>query len=271
MSYIIAVDLDGTLLSSENKITKYTKEIIRLLIKKNFYFIFASGRHHIDVMKIQDSLKIKSFMITSNGARIYNLDGKLIFSNNLEEDIAEKLCKIKYFDKEIITQIYQNNKWYINNNSIENKFCSSFSSLKYEFFHPNNLKFSNISKIFFTSKNIYKLYVLERKIINDYRNQVHIRFSVPGCLEVVSGITSKGYGLKLISNLLGISLNNCIAFGDGMNDQDMLNIVGKAYIMKNADPRLKDVLPHAKIIESNDEDGVARCLKKIFIEDEKNI
>ncbi|QIQ41655.1 MAG: Cof-type HAD-IIB family hydrolase [Buchnera aphidicola (Microlophium carnosum)] len=271
MCYIIAVDLDGTLLSSKNKITKYTQEIIRILIKKRFYFIFASGRHYIDVMEIRDSLKINIFMITSNGAKIYNLDNELIFSNDLEENIASKLCRIKYLDTEIITQIYQNNKWYINNNKIDNKFCSALSILKYQYFHPDNLNFNNISKIFFTSRNFQKLYILKRTIANYYGKKVHMNFSVPGCLEIVSGSTSKGYGLKLISNLLGIPLNNCIAFGDGMNDQDMLTVAGKAYIMKNADSRLKNALPHLEVIESNDNDGVARCLNKIFIESNAKI
>lgn len=262
MYQVIAVDLDGTLLSSENKITKYTEEIIHLLIEKNFYFVFASGRHHIDVMKIRDRLKIKAFMITSNGAKIYNLDNKLIFSDNLEQDIASKLCSIEYLDTEIITQVYQKNKWYINNNKIDNKFSSALSSLKYQYFHPDNFQFDNISKIFFTSRNFQKLYILEKKITDYYGDKVYISFSVPGCLEIVSGTTSKGYGLKLISNLLGISLDNFIAFGDGMNDQDMLTIVGKAYIMQNADSRLKKELPHIEIIKSNNNDGVARCLKK---------
>ncbi|WAI11805.1 MAG: Cof-type HAD-IIB family hydrolase [Buchnera aphidicola (Macrosiphum albifrons)] len=271
MSHIIAVDLDGTLLSSENKITKYTQKIIQLLIKKNFHFIFASGRHYIDVMEIRDSLKIKIFMITSNGAKIYNLDDELIFSDNLEAHIASTLCRMEYLDAEIITQVYQNNKWYINNNKIDNKFCPALSSLKYQYFHPDDLACNNISKIFFTSRNFQKLYILKRKITDCYGGKVHINFSVPGCLEIVSGTTSKGHGLKLISNLLGVPLNNCIAFGDGMNDQDMLDIAGKAYIMQNADSRLKDILPHIEIIGSNNNDGVARCLNKMFIENDKNI
>lgn len=271
MYRIIAVDLDGTLLTSENKITKYTKEIIQILIQKKFYFVFASGRHYIDIMKIKDSLKINIFIISSNGSKIYNLDNNLIFSDNLDENIASKLCRIKYSDKEIITQVYQNDQWYINNNKVENNFCSLLSSLQYKYFYPDDLNFKNISKIFFTSRNFQKLHILKRKIINFYGNKVHVNFSIPGCLEIVSGTTSKGYGLKLIANLLGVSLKNCIAFGDGMNDQDMLKVAGKAYIMKNSDPHLKIALPHLEIIESNDNDGVARCLNKIFIENNKEM
>jgi len=81
---------------------------------------------------------------------------------------------------------------------------------------------------------------LKKKILSSFNNnKVNVNFSVPGCLEVVSGRVSKGFGLKLISNMLKISLKKFIAFGDGMNDEDMLNITGKSCIMKNADVRLK--------------------------------
>ncbi|QCI23606.1 Cof-type HAD-IIB family hydrolase [Buchnera aphidicola (Macrosiphoniella sanborni)] len=265
MYKVIVVDLDGTLLSSENKITKYTKKIINILIKDNFYFVLASGRHDIDVMKVKNILNIKAFMITSNGAKIYNLDNELIFSDNLNETIAAILCQIVYTDQDIITQIYQDNKWYINNNKADNGFLPDLSLLKYQYFHPDYFNYQNITKIFFTSKNYEKLCMLKKKIIQLLNNKIYISFSNKLCLEVISGQSSKGHGLKLISNLLKISLDEFIAFGDGMNDKDMLTIVGKAYIMKNADVLLKYTCPHIEIIDSNDDDGVAKCLYNMFI------
>ncbi|WP_422667501.1 Cof-type HAD-IIB family hydrolase [Buchnera aphidicola] len=265
MYKIIALDLDGTLLSPKYEITNYTEKIIKSLIEKNFYFIFASGRHYIDITSIQDKLKIKTFIISSNGARVYDLNRKLIFKKNLEIHIAQNLCKIKYFDNEIITQVYCDDNWYINNNEIDNKFCPSLSSLKYRFFKPNSLNYSNISKIFFTSCNINKMNILEEEIIHLWGDNINASYSMPGCLEIVSGKTSKGEGLKKISSLLGVSLKNFISFGDGMNDKEMLSISGKGCIMKNGDPRLKMILPNIEIIESNVNDGVALFLYNTFL------
>ena len=90
MYRIIATDLDGTLLSKDHKITEYTKNIIKFLSNHGIYFVLASGRHYIDVMRIRDILEIDAFMITSNGSEVYNLDGTLIFKNNLYPDIAKK-------------------------------------------------------------------------------------------------------------------------------------------------------------------------------------
>ena len=61
-------------------------------------------------------------MITSNGFKIYNLNNKLIFINNLDEKIALMLCKIVYQEPDIVTKIHQNNQWYINNQNIKNEF-----------------------------------------------------------------------------------------------------------------------------------------------------
>ncbi|WP_348769451.1 Cof-type HAD-IIB family hydrolase [Buchnera aphidicola] len=265
MYRIITVDLDGTLLSPENKITKYTTKIIQSLIDKGLYVVFASGRHHIDMMNIRDNLNIKIFIIASNGAKVFHLDKQLIFESHLNIDIATKLGYLKYLDLDIITQVYRNNQWYINNSKIQNNFCPDLSLIKYKYFHPDTFNFSNVSKIFFTSNNFKKLYNLEKYIISAFNNQVNISFSLPGCLEIISGKTSKGYGLKLISNILGISLQECITFGDGMNDYDMLRISGKSCIMKNSDVRLKQVLPYSEVIGSNKDDSVAVFLDKMFL------
>ncbi|UPT14420.1 Cof-type HAD-IIB family hydrolase [Buchnera aphidicola] len=265
MYRIITVDLDGTLLSPQNKITKYTKKIIKLLLSKGLYVVFASGRHHIDMMYIRDSLNIKIFMITSNGAKIYGLDNQLIFENDLNIDIASNLIYLTHLDSDIITQVYQNDHWYINNSKIKNNFCPSLSLLQYQYFHPDTFNFSKISKIFFTSNNFKKLFNLEKHIIDSLDKKVHANFSSPGCLEVISGKTSKGFGLKIISNNLGISLKECITFGNGMNDYDMLKISGKACIMENSDLRLKNILPHAEVIGNNKDDSVAVFLNKMFI------
>ena len=46
--------------------------------------------------------------------------------------------------------------------------------------------------------------------------------------------------------MLGYTLSDCIAFGDGMNDAEMLSMAGKGCIMANAHQRLKDLHPNWK-------------------------
>lgn len=82
MYQVVASDLDGTLLSPDHTLSPYAKETLKLLTARGVNFVFATGRHHIDVGQIRDNLGIKSYMITSNGARVHDTDGNLVFSHS---------------------------------------------------------------------------------------------------------------------------------------------------------------------------------------------
>ena len=55
---------------------------------------------------------------------------------------------------------------------------------------------------------------------------------------------------------MGYNLKDCIAFGDGMNDAEMLSMAGKGCIMGNAHQRLKDLHPELEVIGLNADDAV---------------
>ncbi|MCV5446825.1 HAD hydrolase family protein, partial [Escherichia coli] len=75
-------------------------------------FVFATGRHYIDVGQIRDNLGIRSYMITSNGARVHDSDGQQIFAHNLDRDIAADLFEIVRNDPKIVTNVYREDEWY---------------------------------------------------------------------------------------------------------------------------------------------------------------
>lgn len=59
---------------------------------------------------------------------------------------------------------------------------------------------------------------------------------------------NKGSALAVLSDHLGLSLTECMAFGDAMNDREMLESVGRGLIMGNAMPQLIAELPHLSVI-----------------------
>ncbi len=73
-------------------------------------------------------------------------------------------------------------------------------------------------------------------------------FSAMDCLEVLPVGCNKGAALAVLSQHLGFTLQECMAFGDAMNDREMLGSVGRGFIMGNAMPQLKAELPHLPVI-----------------------
>lgn len=265
MYHVVASDLDGTLLSPEHTLSPYAKETLKLLTQRDVHFVFATGRHHIDVSQIRDNLDIDAFMITSNGARVHNTAGELIFSHDLNEEIARDLYGMMHDDVDIITNVYSDDDWFINRESPEQKAFFQESIFQYQLFEPSVLEASGVCKVYFTCDDHEKLLLLENAINTRWSKRVNVSFSLPTCLEVMAGTVSKGHALEEVAKIIGYTLKDCIAFGDGMNDLEMLSMAGKGCIMHNAHQRLKDRLPNMEVIDSNINDAVPHYLSKMFL------
>ncbi|WP_343183102.1 Cof-type HAD-IIB family hydrolase [Buchnera aphidicola (Neophyllaphis podocarpi)] len=264
MYKIVASDLDGTLLTPEHTLSSYTIKTLRLLTSKGIHFIFATGRHYKDVSFIKKKIDISAFLITSNGARVHNNFNELIMEYNLDNQISLDLCKIKYLDPDIITQVYKDDGWYINKPCLQEDIFYKESNFYYKLFKLDCFVATNISKVFFTCHDLNKLINLKKEISLIWGNKINVAFSCPSCLEVISGNVSKGIALQFVAEYLGLTLESCIAFGDGMNDKDMLIMAGKGCIMLNADPRLKYDLPNIEVIDSNTNEGVSKYINKLY-------
>ena len=93
----VVSDLDGTLLNANHVIGDFTIEILNKLEQKGVDIILATGRNHTDVSSILGKIGAEhAVMITSNGARVRDLKGNLIYSNSLPEEIVLELYKIPF-------------------------------------------------------------------------------------------------------------------------------------------------------------------------------
>lgn len=265
MYQVVASDLDGTLLSPEHILTPYAKETLRLLTARGIHFVFATGRHHVDVGQIRDNLGIRAYMITSNGARVHDTDGNLVFTHNLDGDIASDLFGMVHNDTDIITNVYRDDQWLMNRHRPDEERFFKESVFQYSLYQPGQLETDGISKVFFTSSVHEHLLPLEQAINARWGDRVNVSFSTLTCLEVMAGGVSKGHALEAVAKAMGYSLKECISFGDGMNDKEMLSMAGKGCIMGNAHQRLKDLLPELEVIGTNGEDAVPHYLRRLFL------
>lgn len=265
MYQVVASDLDGTLLAPDHTLKAYTKETLQLLTARGIDFVFATGRHHIDVSQIRDNLGISAFMITSNGARVHNPAGELIFAHDVDADIADELFGMVHDDPEILTNVYRHDDWYMNRTRLDQQDFFRESKFEYQLFEPGRLPTDGICKVYFTSDNHQRLAALEDALNARWGDRVNVSFSLPVCLEVMAGGVSKGHALDQVAKTLGYSLQDAISFGDGMNDKEMLTMAGKGCLMSNSHQRLKDLLPELEVIGTNGDQAVARRLRHMYL------
>ncbi|XKM12975.1 Cof-type HAD-IIB family hydrolase [Orbaceae bacterium ac157xtp] len=269
MYCVVASDLDGTLLTPDHHLSKYTKSVLQAIREKGIHFIFATGRHHIDVAQMRENMEIDAFMITSNGARIHDSYGQQIYSKTLEPSIVYQLAQIAKDDPLVYTHLYRGDDWLINK---EDEFSLQFftdTKFGYQLFDPTgNFVANDVSKFYFTTTDdsLYQhLGKLKQNIDHTFGDQITSTFSTLNCLEVMAKNVSKGSALKFLVERLGYTLQQSIAFGDGMNDYEMLSMAGKGCIMQNAQTELKALLPSNEVIGSNADDAVSHYLSHIFL------
>lgn len=260
--HIVASDLDGTLLAPNHQLSEFSKQTLKALHEKGFTFIFATGRHHVDVAGIREIAGIPAYMITSNGARVHDQNDQLMYSNNVPQELVQPVIDVISEDRTIFIHMYQDEDWLLDRDDETLAKFHSESGFSYKRFSAAKAPNTGIAKIFFThpEKDHDHLVTFENKLREKFGDKLNIAFSTPWCLEVMAGDVSKGHALEAVAKSLELDLEHCIAFGDGMNDVEMLQMAGKGLVMGTSHHKVKEALVNNEVIGTNAKDAVAHYL-----------
>lgn len=258
---VVISDLDGTLLNKEHKISEYTKTVFKELHDQNYLIIVATGRHHLDAMPIVEGLGFPVYLVTSNGARIHSPKKELLFSFNIDSESIKSVLDLG-IDSEITTVLFKENVWQTNkHNEKLNSFQTELNYL------PELVDFDTVEdlsaiKMFFTHDRHSKLMELRDQILNKYPDLLSHAFSLPLCLEFMDKSVDKSVAIAKILEIENCNFGQSISFGDGYNDEKMLNATAKGLLMGNAPESLKNKLCNLEVIAMNYDDGVANYLSQ---------
>ncbi|MGL5210422.1 HAD family hydrolase [Cetobacterium sp.] len=258
---VVVSDLDGTLLNEDGKISFYTKNIINRLYSNKIRFIIATGRCFETANLIKKALEIECCLITSNGAEIYDEDEKLIYANYIPENIINDLISLQ-IDESFERFIVQDKIFYT---EFKNEFQDD--SVTYKIVDFKNKKWSRAINFYYQHENREKLVELQEFLKSIFKKKITLCISTNNRLDVMSYNINKGEGVKKILDKFNNSLNETIAFGDQLNDLEMLKIVEKGFCLKNSCEDLKEKIDKENVIGFNFQDSVAKKLEELFFEE----
>lgn len=264
---VVVSDLDGTLLNTQHRISDYTKSIFQELHNQNYLIVVATGRHHLDAVKIIEKLEVPVYLVSSNGARIHSPEREELFSFNLDSDVVKAALNVE-IDPEITVVLFKENVW--QTNKVSEKLNAFQEELNYkpELVDYKKLEDFGAIKIFFSCDNHEKLVKLKDAILANSSEHLHHAFSLPTCLEFMDKSIDKAVAIEMVLEKEGFTLEEAVSFGDGFNDVQMLSASGKGLIMGNAPALLKETLPDLEVIKTNAEDGVAKYISSKILNKE---
>ena len=264
----IALDLDGTLTNHDKEVTPITRQALMRVQKDGAHIILASGRPTYGIAPIADHLEIdkyNGYVLSYNGGKIVNWQTKEeLYSNHLPNNVIPILYNyakengyalLGYAGKEIITEMpddkYVKEESRINKMEIR-KVDNLLESLE-----------SNPTKLLMTG-DASLMIKAEEELAEIVGNRMDVFRSAPFFIELVPKGIDKAQSLNRLLELIGLSTNDMIAFGDGYNDLSMLKLAGVGVAMANAVPEVRAEADF--ITKSNEEDGVAFAIEKFCYE-----
>lgn len=263
MVKLVVSDLDGTLLNAEHKISERTKQTVQALVAQGIDFMIATGRHYQDVFRLAQQLEVAVSLITSNGARVHNHLGELLYESHMQAaHVAEVLRLSAPFA--VHRNLYQGDAWWVEKPHEELLAIHDASGFRYQLTDFTTLPLEGVDKLYFAADH-ETLLGLEAVLLDALADDLHITFTSPEYLEVMNKGVSKGNALSLLLQQKGIAAQEVMALGDGMNDKEMLTLVGHKVVMQNASERVKALFPEGVIAPSNCQDGVALHLEQFVL------
>jgi hypothetical protein len=265
MYKLVATDLDGTLLNSDHQLDPFTVATVRRLAQAGVQFVIATGRHYCDVAGIRDVLGIRPYLVTSNGARVHAPDDTLIHSRDLPPEAVRRLVRPSIVGEHgrVIVNLFADKAWLIDRDAPDLLAFHQDSGFRYEIVDMQAHDGADIAKVLYIGEPA-DLAMIAARLEREFGDALYVTYSLPDCLEVMTSNVSKGRALRSVLDRLGIDAAHCVAFGDNMNDIDLLETAGHPFMMNNANPDLIARLPHVTRIGNNFEAGVAHHLRRLF-------
>ena len=270
MKILYVSDLDGTLLTSDMKISENSLNIINTLIDEGMIFTYATARSISSASIVAKGLSTKHPIIAYNGAFIVEPNTRKIlakedFSRGQTEVIKELLAKVHISplvytfveEKERVSWIPQNE------NEGKRHYIASRNGDKRLRPVENEEELYEGEVFYFTCIGEKEELEPVYEILKDNDNftctfQPEI-YREEYWLEIMPRKATKANAILKLKELLGC--DKIVSFGDAINDIPMFQISDECYAVENAVDKLKQMA--TKVIESNNNDGVAKWLQNM--------
>lgn len=272
---LLAVDVDGTLLTSEQRISPATRQAIDEIRRRGILLVLVTGRRFALARPIALELGLTTPLITHSGALIKDVHTcDVIAVDLLRADLARRV--IECARRSDVDMVCCDDPWGMGTTVIDRVSAENVPLRRYLERMPDLIT-ATPDLLSYVDHDIINLMTIDRPPVMEefartlqdtFGSQVKILKTVypergMTVVDVLSPTCSKARALDRVVRGYGFSPAEVMAVGDNENDLDMLEYAGVSVVMGNAEPELKTLgYPPTR---SNDEDGLAEAIDRYLL------
>ena len=261
MLKFIATDLDGTLLDGERCVPEEIFPLVREMTKRGILFCPASGRQYANLQKLFAPVADDVLFMAENGALI-KYRGKTLYLNPIPAELIQDALDAIRSIPQIFPMLCGSENAYIENAEEPFHTCARLS-------YDNCIMVDSLNDVI-GREQICKIAIYDA--LGSHNNCIkYLPEKIPLLRTILSGAdwcdvsainANKGDAMRFIKEKFSFKKEECAAFGDHMNDYEMLLECGSAFVTDNAYPPLKKLVP--SVVPANTEGGVLSKIKEIL-------
>lgn len=271
---MIALDLDGTTLDDESRLTDRTRRTLEEAIRRGLHVIVASGRAYTALPKEVLSIRGIPYAITSNGAATYDpAVGERVFSYCMDGEKVEQLLELLKEEPETAIEVFTQGQPYASADYLEDPVVYGAPARVVPYLRrtrkpiPDARTFAWEHRHELDSLDIIASGPMERaewigKL--ETLGGIYVTSSVSYRLEISNEKGGKGAALREVAARLQIQPDEIVAFGNAENDMDMIEFAGLGVAVANSPEIVKKCAD--RIAPSNQDEGVAQVLEELLKE-----
>ena len=265
---VLALDLDGTLTNDEKKVTPRTRAALDAAVAKGVTIVLASGRPTAGIMPLAKDLgldKKGGCILSYNGGKIGDcVTGEALYQVQLGAEFVPELCEfaarqdvaILTYSSEGIVCERETDPW-----AVKETFTTKLPMI-----HVDDLA-SYVD--YPVCKLLITLDPARRDAVcaagrEQFAGRADLYPSSPFFIEAVPLGVAKDVSLGALLEKMGLTRENLMACGDGLNDRSMIEYAGVGVAMQNAEEPVKAVADYVTAAD-NDHDGVAEAVEKFIL------
>ena len=268
---VLALDLDGTLTNDQKIVTPRTRAALDAAIAQGVTVVLASGRPTAGILPLAKDLGLDQkggCILSYNGGKIVDCaTGETLYEKTLDPAVVPELCAfaaaqdvaVLTYNSEGIVCERDKDEW-------ANKECFT---TKLPMIHVDDLASYVDYPI---CKMLVTLDPARRDAVcaagqQQFQGRVDLYPSSPFFIEAVPLGVAKDGSLAELLRRMGLTRENLMACGDGLNDRSMIAYAGVGVAMQNAEQPVKDCADYVTTADNN-HDGVAEAVEKFILRED---
>lgn len=265
MNYdLIVTDMDGTLLDSNHNVPDSFWPLLDELRSRNIAFAPASGRQLHTLLEQFEQVEGLS-IIAENGTVVYH-DGRIVSVTAMPRQVVSELITVldtldddPHFDGGAV--LCRPDGAFISRNDEDfGAQCAPYYKQLTVVENLANYVTDDVVKIaIFSTRNAEETIVPR---VHDHIGAMKLAVSGENWVDIMSPDANKGIALRNLAQALDIDIEKTLAFGDFLNDLELMQEAGTSYAMANAHPEITAAADYTA--PSNDEEGVITVIRDLM-------